>query len=204
MPCSPTPQSVSRPNIEALSSRAWSWPVCCVLVAAGLTACAPIQPAATVSAANSAATAPAALRPADSERALFVWSATGSQIYECRSNEKGGFGWAFVAPEADLFSQSKSKVGSHGAGPFWAASDGSRTVGTVKARADGAGPNDIPLLLLSARSTGSGGTLAGVTSVQRLNTRGGSAPADGCATAADASKRIRQAYTADYVFFAPK
>ena len=144
---------------------------------------------------------PANLQPADSERAAFTWHAVGSQIYECRAADKGGWAWVFVAPEADLFNPKNEKAGTHGAGPHWAALDGSRTVGTVKARADGERPADIPLLLLTARSAGTPGRMAAVTSVQRLNTEGGNAPATGCAVQADAGKRVKQGYTADYVFF---
>ncbi len=168
-----------------------------VVALAALAACAPMSPALT----SGSQPVPSALLPAESERAAFTWSATGTQNYECRANDKGGWAWVFVAPEADLFNAQREKVGSHGAGPFWAAADGSRTVGTVKARADGATPADIPLLLLSARSGGSTGRLANVTSVQRLNTRSGVAPATGCQTQADAGKQSRQPYTADYVFF---
>jgi hypothetical protein len=147
---------------------------------------------------------PAALKPTDSERAAFTWHAVGSQIYECRASEKGGWAWVFVAPEADLFNQKDEKVGTHGAGPHWTALDGSKTIGAVKARADAARPNDIPLLLLTAKSTGIPGKMASVTSVQRLNTDGGNAPAKGCAAQVDAGKRIKEGYTADYVFFAAK
>jgi hypothetical protein len=148
--------------------------------------------------------APAALKPADNERAAFTWHAVGSQIYECRAGDKGGWAWVFVAPEADLFNQKDEKVGTHGAGPHWTALDGSKTLGTVKARADGERPADIPLLLLSAKSAGSPGKMAAVTSVQRLNTEGGNAPAKGCAVQADAGKRVKEGYRADYVFFAAK
>ena len=144
---------------------------------------------------------PAALKPADTERVAFTWHAVGSQIYECRATDKGGWAWVFVAPEADLFNQKDEKVGTHGAGPNWAALDGSKTVGTVKARADGERPTDIPLLLLTAKSAGAPGRMAAVTSVQRLNTEGGNAPAAGCAVRADAGKRVKEGYTADYVFF---
>jgi hypothetical protein len=147
---------------------------------------------------------PAALRPADNERAAFTWHAVGSQIYECRASDKGGWAWVFVAPEADLFNQKDEKVGTHGAGPNWAALDGSKTIGAVKARADAARPTDIPLLLLTAKSAGTPGKMAGVTSVQRLNTEGGNAPARGCAVQADAGKRVKEGYTADYVFFIAK
>lgn len=46
--------------------------------------------------------------------------------------------------------------------------------------------------------------MASVTSVQRLNTEGGNAPTKGCESQADAGKRIKEGYTADYVFFAAK
>jgi Protein of unknown function (DUF3455) len=46
--------------------------------------------------------------------------------------------------------------------------------------------------------------MVGITSVQRLNTAGGVAPAAGCQTQADVGTRIKPAYSADYVFFAAK
>lgn len=68
-------------------------------------------------------------------------------------------------------------------------------------------PNDgaIPCLLLQsigsqAGPTG-GKTLSKTTFVQRLNTRGGSAPADGCATSTDVGKQVLVPYTADYYFY---
>jgi hypothetical protein len=146
---------------------------------------------------------PEALRPSAGERALFFWHANGVQIYECRSAGTG-FAWTFVAPEAELVNLDEDHVGTHGAGPFWAASDGSRIVGIVKARADGASAADIPLLLLSTRSVAGSGLLAAVTSVQRLKTRGGVAPASGCQSAVDLGKQSRKPYTADYVFLAAK
>jgi hypothetical protein len=39
------------------------------------------------------------------------------------------------------------------------------------------------------------------TFIQRLNTNGGSAPADGCASASDVGKQKLVPYTADYYFF---
>jgi hypothetical protein len=63
----------------------------------------------------------------------------------------------------------------------------------------------IPCLLL--QSVGSqdgptGGTiLSKTTFIQRLNTNGGSAPADGCFTSVDVGKQVLVPYTADYYFF---
>jgi len=39
------------------------------------------------------------------------------------------------------------------------------------------------------------------TFIQRLNTKGGSAPADGCSTPADVGNQTLVPYTADYYFF---
>ncbi len=149
--------------------------------------------------------APAALQALDSERVAFVWQAVGSQIYECR-NEAGKIAWAFVAPEAELTNGKGDKVGTHGAGPSWTALDGSQTVGTVKARANGAQAADIPLLLLSAKAaTGApAGKMTSITSVQRLNTEGGNAKATGCSTVQDVGKSSKEGYTSDYVFFTQK
>jgi hypothetical protein len=40
-----------------------------------------------------------------------------------------------------------------------------------------------------------------VTFIQRLNTNGGSAPAEGCLVAADVGKQALAPYTADYYFY---
>ncbi|MFM2399684.1 MAG: hypothetical protein RL341_1841 [Pseudomonadota bacterium] len=150
------------------------------------------------------AAVPANLVP-QGERAVFTWPAKGVQIYECKAAAAGAASpapaWAFVAPEAELFNAKGEKVGTHGAGPYWQHNDGSRIVGKVKERADAPAAGAIPWLLLTAASQGSAGVLAQVTSVQRVATVGGVAPAAGCAAAADVGKQARVPYTADYVYF---
>lgn len=167
--------------------------------------CVALLSACATSAPTTAPVAPAALKASDTERVAFVWQAVGSQIYECR-NDAGKIAWAFVAPEAELTNSKGDKVGTHGAGPSWTALDGSKTVGSVKARANGAQPADIPLLLLSAKPAAKApvGKMTTVTSVQRLNTEGGNAQATGCSTAQDVGKRSKEGYTSDYVFFTLK
>ncbi|OUL99040.1 DUF3455 domain-containing protein [Variovorax sp. JS1663] len=169
-----------------------------LLAAAALGACSSMSEPGSPSAAMAAL--PAAIQAPAGERVAFTWQATGTQIYECRAAGQGGWAWQFVAPEADLFGAGGQKVGTHGAGPHWTALDGSRTVGTVKGRADAKRPADIPWLLLSAKSAGIAGRMDSVTSVQRINTVGGIAPAQGCATQADQGKRAMERYSADYVF----
>ena len=100
-----------------------------------------------------------------------------------------------------LFDDHGRPAGRHGAGPHWQAEDGSRIVGTLVAKVLPRDEDDaIPWLLLHTRSTDASGRLAGITSVQRIHTRGGTAPARRCDdTALGRTERVP--YTADYVFF---
>ena len=139
---------------------------------------------------------PEALKPGADEVLATVVAAEGVQIYECR-----GGSWVFVAPKASLFDRNGKRIGSHYAGPHWEAADGSRIIGTVKTRADAPQADSIPWLLLAARSDGPDGAFSRVTSVQRVSTSGGVAPAGGCN---EPGERARVAYTADYYLFRPK
>jgi hypothetical protein len=147
---------------------------------------------------------PDTLKPTAGETVVLTSRARGVQIYECRARKDGaGFEWAFVAPEAELFDARSRSIGHHGAGPSWEAVDGSRVVGSVKARADAPVPGAVPWLLLSAKSTGFAGAFAAVTSIQRVNTAGGVAPATPCNDDLKGTT-VRVPYTADYVFYAAR
>jgi hypothetical protein len=138
---------------------------------------------------------PDSLRPGAAESLALIVPAKGVQIYECRAEK-----WVFVAPDAELFDTAGKKIGRHYAGPHWEASDGSRIVGAVKARADAPKANAIPWLLLSAKSVGAAGAFSKVTSIQRVATTGGTAPTSLC----EAGMQARVPYTADYYFFTSK
>lgn len=141
---------------------------------------------------------PSALQPVANESMAMTLAARGVQIYECRPAKSGtGHEWVFVAPDAELFDSRGRTIGTHGAGPFWQASDGSRVVGSVKARADAPAAAAVPWLLLVTKSTGSVGAFSNVTSIQRINTVGGVAPTTPC----QAGGLARVPYTADYVLF---
>lgn len=171
----------------------------------GLTACA-------ASLAPAAASLPEPLRASSQEVYVTTLAARGVQIYECRAetDKPSQPGWAFVAPEAELLDGHGRSAGHHGAGPFWQVSDGSRIVGSVKARADEPAAAAIPWLLLATRAQGgpASGLLARVSSVQRVNTQGGVAPALADAahpcTAQHLGQRARVPYSADYHFYAPR
>jgi hypothetical protein len=170
-----------------------------VLVTLFVAGCAGVPSAAT-------ADVPEKLKPAASESLAMVVPARGVQIYECRASKDraGEYEWAFVAPEADLFDASGTKkIGRHFAGPHWEAADGSLVQGAVKEHADAPTADAIPWLLLSAKSVGPQGSFSSVTSIQRVSTVGGVAPKGGCFEA-EAGKRLRIGYSADYYFFAPR
>jgi hypothetical protein len=151
------------------------------------------------------ANVPDTLKPGAKEALTMVVPASGVQIYECRAAQDRPleYEWAFIAPEAELFDTSGKKIGRHYAGPHWEASDGSKFIGTVKARADAPTAGAIPWLLLAAEPAASEGSFGNVTSVQRVNTVGGAAPASACSQAR-AGSRERIDYTADYYLFTNK
>lgn len=130
-------------------------------------------------------------------------TARGAQVYECRIGADGISAWALVQPDAELFDAQGHHVGHHGAGPHWQADDGSRIDGRVKARVDAPAEGAIAWLLLEARSTGPRGVFDRMTSVQRVNTVGGVAPATPCARD-NSGVVMRVAYQADYRLFAPR
>jgi hypothetical protein len=136
---------------------------------------------------------PDRLKPAGNQSLSMIVPAKGEQIYECRDGK-----WAFVAPEAELFDAAGKKIGRHYAGPHWESLDGSKIVGALKERADAPASGAIPWLLLSTKSVGPEGAFSKVTSIQRVATKGGVAPAGGCS---EAGARARVPYVADYYFF---
>jgi Protein of unknown function (DUF3455) len=77
----------------------------------------------------------------------------------------------------------------------------------ITAGSDASCPNAgaIDCLLLqtigTAQGPTGGKTLTRTTFIQRLNTKGGSAPATGCSTSADVGKQALVPYSADYIFF---
>jgi Protein of unknown function (DUF3455) len=154
---------------------------------------------------TSTVSVPDKLKPGANESLTMIVPAKGVQIYECRArkDQVGGYEWAFVAPEADLFDVRGNRIGRHYAGPHWESTDGSKILGTVKERADAPAADAIPWLLLGAKSVGSEGSFSKVTSIQRVRTVGGVAPKAVCSQAA-AGTPARINYTADYYFFTAK
>jgi len=125
----------------------------------------------------------------------------GELTYECRAKagDPAAFEWVFVGPVAKLMDASNKEVGKYYAGPTWESMDGSKVTGKQVGVAP-AQPGSIPLQLVKADPATGKGAMTGITYIQRVNTKGGVAPADPCAAASAGAKK-QVTYQADYVFF---
>jgi hypothetical protein len=135
----------------------------------------------------------------------FAATAKGVQVYECRANKDNAnhYEWILKAPEADLFDARGKKIGHHFGGPSWASTDGSKVTGEVRASEPSTDANAIPWLLLTAKTHEGRGIFSRVNSIQRLETRGGKAPSEGCDQSA-MGKELQVPYTAVYYFYDSK
>ena len=123
------------------------------------------------------------------------YHAEGAQVYECKADGNGKLVWQFREPVATLMADGKT-IGRHYAGPSWELADGNAVVGKTSANAAGATPGDIPWLRLDVLAHRGTGLLDTVSTVQRIETRGGVAPA----TCAAVATFLDVPYSADYVF----
>jgi hypothetical protein len=146
------------------------------------------------------ANTPAALAPTADQDLAFVLDAQGVQRYQCVQSTTG-YAWTFVAPDADLFTgHPHESAVHHFAGPAWLYRDSSSVLG-AKVAGVSVDATAIPWLLLTVSKHGGGdGRLSDVTSIQRLETTGGLAPATGC-DADHVGMGFDANYTARYFFY---
>jgi Protein of unknown function (DUF3455) len=158
------------------------------------TLCAPAFLVAALLTAPASAQVPAAIE-AQGQTGVATFHAEGAQLYECKAAVEGKLAWFFREPIASLFLDGKT-VGRHFAGPTWEHMDGSAVMAKASGNAPGRTAKDIPWLKLEVTEHKGSGTLAGVATVQRINTVGG--------VLAGACDKLRtfhsEPYAADYVF----
>ena len=144
---------------------------------------------------------PEPVRVPAGHKPLLSATGVGELTYECREKKDaaGVFEWAFVGPVAKLYSADKKEIGKYYAGPTWESVDGSKVTGKQVAVAPAA-PGSIPLQLVKAEPATGTGAMTGVSYIQRLNTKGGVAPATDC-TSDTQGARQQVAYEAEYVFY---
>jgi hypothetical protein len=131
--------------------------------------------------------------PERSKRVAHMY-AKGVQIYRW-----SGTAWLFAGPSAVLYSDAagRDQVGTHYVGPTWESSDGSTVRGSspVPCTVD---PNAIPWLLLVGTPGETSGIFRRATSIQRVNTVGGTIPAEPGTTPGE---ERHVPYTAEYYFY---
>jgi Protein of unknown function (DUF3455) len=135
----------------------------CLLV--GMLCTAPIW-------ADSARAQVPAVLAAPGEAVVATIHAEGAQIYECNVDTAGKATWLFREPITTLILNDKT-IGRHYAGPTWELTDGSAVTGKAISNSPGATAADIPWLKLDVVNHRGNGLLSNVTTVQRINTRGG-------------------------------
>jgi hypothetical protein len=165
------------------------------LLSLGLVACA-------ASSTLRAPAVPAKLSVPSGNKLAIEMHASGVQIYTCqpKKDDPSKFEWAFKAPDARLTDMHGRDGGHHYAGPTWEAQDGSKVIGKLEQKVAAPGTEDIPWLLLSAKSNEGSGEFGKVTFIQRLETHGGKEPVEGC-DAAHVGKELRVDYRATYYFY---
>ncbi len=130
-----------------------------------------------------------------------VGSANGVQVYQCRVGvtDPASYIWSFVAPDVTLYDGTRSTARLASPNLVESTDDRSSVSGIVRSTQPG-GANNLPWTVMRTRSMGDSGMFAGVTSIQRVNTNGGIAPATGC-NADTVGSEARVAYSADYYFY---
>jgi hypothetical protein len=145
--------------------------------------------------------------PKDSKLILHAY-ARGVQIYTCIQvpTDTARYTWIFVEPKASLYSKDnyRQQIGKHYFSPdnypMWESIDGSIVTATKLQQANAPDTSAIPWLLLKATNWTGYGPLRSATLIQRINTKGGKAPADG-ADRDHKGQFIQVAYTAEYLFY---
>jgi hypothetical protein len=147
--------------------------------------------------AQAATSVPSGLQPPAGDVLEARFAGRGVQVYQCTAGA-----WVFIEPAANLVGYETGRSGIqtaiHYKGPTWESStDGSLVQGTTIASEPVTG--SIPQLLLQATANRGTGILGRVTYINRLDTRGGAAPAGSCTS----GQTVGVPYTAQYLFYVP-
>jgi hypothetical protein len=149
-------------------------------------------------------TVPDPIQAPAGEELILMARATGSQIYVCRPDAEGKPAWTLKAPGAELFDEQGKSIGRHFDGPTWQLNDGSQITGKMAAKVNAPDTTAIPWLLVTVTANSGSGALSGVTSIQRVNTVAGLAPAAAECTQQSGEVEFKSSYSADYYFYAKR
>jgi hypothetical protein len=148
--------------------------------------------------------------PAGSKLLLHVYG-KGVQVYTCQVSAVDTTQYAWVLLEAKAILYAGAEYGEKAVRhyfnanhhPVWETEDGSSVEGTKLQQADAPDQGAIPWLLLKASSSSGTGPIVSTAFIQRINTKGGKAPATG-ADVRQKGQKIEVAYSAEYLFYANK
>jgi uncharacterized protein DUF3455 len=161
------------------------------------TATADLSTAAGSTAVTPNAKVPEAIRVDETKfKIVATLKGIGKQVYTCGTDGK----YALREPVAVLVNLRSGDAGIHGKGPFWAGFDGSRVDGSAPVSVPSpAGPSNIAWLkVVGTPVANAPGMFGAVAFIQRIDTKGGAAPAT-CTT-----PTVSVDYSTNYVFWAPK
>jgi hypothetical protein len=137
-----------------------------------------------------------AVEPGAGIQLKYHFLAVGKQIYKCQAGA-----WSKSStPDATLFDQTEKELVKHGAGPSWTTIDGGSTIKANGATAvHFAAPDGVSIdwLKLDVDKPSRTGVFRDITTIQRLYTGGGKAPAAACS----ADAMFEAPYTAQYYFW---
>jgi hypothetical protein len=170
-----------------------------VLLVSLLAACGSMSPMMPT---YSQAGLPAAVQVPAGNKVAMETVGVGEITYQCNAKKDmaGQFEWVFVGPDAKLNDRSGKQVGKYYGPPAtWESMDGSKLTATQIAVAPNSTGN-IPLQLVKGNPAMGSGAMSGVTYIQRVDTRGGVAPAMPCAAGNMGAKQVVK-YQADYIFY---
>jgi hypothetical protein len=170
-----------------------------VLAVSLLAACGSMSPMQPM---YSQANLPAAVQVPAGNRVAMETVGVGEITYLCSAKKDmaGQFEWVFVGPDAKLNDRGGKQVGKYYGPPAtWESMDGSKLTATQLAVAPN-GSGNIPSQLVKANPAMGSGAMSGVSYIQRVDTRGGVAPAMACAAGNAGAKQVVQ-YQADYIFY---
>jgi hypothetical protein len=163
---------------------------------------------------------PVAIQVPDGNKLFLVGHAIGTQNYVCLPSDTG-YKFVLFTPQATLLTDSNRQLTTHffSANPFedgtiratWQDSRDSSSIWgqAVQSSTDPSfvAADAIPWVLLRRTGAqpgpaGDGGVgLTATTFIQRLNTSGGAAPANGCDSEENVGSQAFVPYTADYLFY---
>lgn len=145
---------------------------------------------------------PALIQVAAGNTFVLEAQAEGTITYECRKEKDPltAYKWTMVKPQAVLKNSENKEIGTYSGPPArWSLKDNSFVTGSQVAVSPN-GEKNIPLQLAKADVSGGLGELTAITYIQRVNTKGGTAPKGKCSESNE-GETAEVDYSAQYRFW---